>query len=146
MNVRIVVADERQAHFFDTSTATAPLAPCGSLQNPTGGLKDIDLESDRPGRRFGGTGQHHGVDGERSTERHATAQFAREVARKIDVDRVKHEFDKLVLVAGPRMLGLIRQELPATCRDVLAGEVSKDLLQQGAEVIRAVIPRDVFFH
>jgi protein required for attachment to host cells len=147
MNVRIVVADERQANFFDTSTAGQPLAPCGSLQNAVGGLKDIDLETDRPGRRFGGaSGHHHGVEGERSTERHATAQFAREVARKIEEGRVNHDFDKLVLVAGPRMLGLLRQELPETCRGILAGEVLKDLLQYGPDVIREVIPRDVFFH
>jgi protein required for attachment to host cells len=156
MNVRVVVADERQANFFDASRYGAPLSLRASLENPAGGMKDIELETDRPGRRFGGTtgvrhgvgaqqGHHHGVDGERSTERHELALFAKEVAQKIDNDRVKREFDRLVIVAGPRMLGLLRQELPDTCKSVLAGEISKDLAQHSEDAIRDIVPREAFF-
>jgi protein required for attachment to host cells len=150
MNVRVVVADERQANFFDTRKYGAPLALRASIENPTGGMKDMELETDRPGRRFGGGGgaqpaNHHGVDGERSTERHELTQFAKEVAQRIDNDRVHHEFDRLVIVAGPKMLGLLRQELPDTCKGVLAGEISKDLLKQGPDAVREVLPRDAFF-
>lgn len=156
MNVRIVAVDERQASFFDASRADGPLTLTGAMQNPTAGLKDIDLESDRPGRRYGGTsgvshgsggqgGHHHGVDGERSTERHELTQFAKDIAQQIDRDRINHAFDKLVLVAPPRMLGLLRQSLPEPARSVLAGEVSKDVVQMGAEAVRSVVPREAFF-
>lgn len=144
MNVRIVVADEREAAFFDASRPGAVLAR-GSLRNAVAGLKDSDLESDREGRRFGGAGQRHGVDGERSTERHEMTNFAREVARKIDEDRLARVFDKLFIVAGPRMLGLLRQELPQRCRDVVAGEIAKDLMRQDPQMIRDVVPREVFW-
>ena len=153
MNVRVVVADERQANFFDTSRHGGPLALRASIENPAGGMRDIELETDRPGRRFGGgaagAGQpanHHGVDGERSTEQHELALFAKEVAQKIDSGRVKHEFDKLVLIAGPKMLGLLRQELPDTCKGIIAGEISKDLAQHSEDAIRDAVPREVFFH
>lgn len=155
MNVRIVVVDERQASFFDASRADGPLTLSGAMQNPMAGLKDIDLETDRPGRRYGGTsgvrhgsvqaGHHHGVDGERSTERHELTQFAKDIAQQIDKDRVNHAFDKLVLVAPPRMLGLLRQSLTEPARSVLAGEVSKDVVQLGAEAVRSVVPREAFF-
>lgn len=156
MNVRVVVADERQASFFDASKYGAPLALRASLENPASGMKDTDLETDRAGRRFGGAsgvrhgsgpqqGHHHGVDGERSTERHELTLFAKEVAQKIDSDRVKHEFDRLVIIAGPKMLGLLRQELPETCKGVIAGEISKDLAQHSEDAIRDALPRDAFF-
>ncbi len=156
MNVRVVVADERHASFFDAYKYGAPLAARGIIENPVGGMKDIDLETDRAGRRFGGTngvrhgagvqaGHHHGVDGERSTERHELTLFAKEVAQRIDNDRIKHEFDRLVIVAGPRMLGLLRQQLPDTCRGVIAGEIPKDLGQHGEDAIRDALPRDAFF-
>ncbi len=156
MNVRVVVADERQAHFFDAQKYGAPLELRTTLENPTGGMKDIDLEADRPGRRFGGasgvrhgTGSqqahHHGVDGERSTEQHELSLFAKEVAHKIDSDRVKHEFDRLVIIAAPKMLGLLRQELPDTCKGVVAGEISKDLAQHSEDAIRDALPREAFF-
>jgi protein required for attachment to host cells len=156
MNVRIVVADERQANFFDAVTPTAPLIERGSLQNGTGGLKDIDLETDRPGRRSGGTsgvtygggamqGHHHGVDGEKSTVQHELTLFAKEVAQRIDADRARNKFDKLVLVAGPRMLGLLRQSLPKQSQSLLAGEVPKDIVQQGPDVILKAVPVDAFW-
>lgn len=157
MNVRVVVADERQANFFDASKYGAPLALRASLENPTGGKKDIDLETDRPGRRFGGASgvrhgsgsqqaHHHGVNGERSTEQHELTLFAKEVAQKIDGDRLKQEFDRLVIIAGPKMLGLLRQQLRDTCKGVIVGEISKDLARRGEGAIRDALPREAFFH
>lgn len=147
MNVRVVVADEREASFFDFASAKAPPQARGALLNDASGLKDQDLETDRPGRRFGGThGNRHAVDGERSAERHESEQFAREVARTLDGARVRNEFDRLVLIAAPRMLGLLREALPDTCRSVIAAEVSKELVHQNADTIRDAIPRAAFFH
>lgn len=155
MNVRIVVADERQANFFDAVTPKAPLTARGSLINESGGKKDIELESDRPGRRYGGTGgvnhagqaqgHHHGVNGERSTEQHDLTIFAKEVARRIDAGRARNEFDKLVLVAAPKMLGLLRQSLPTPSQSLLAEAISKDIVHQGPEAILRIIPADTFF-
>jgi protein required for attachment to host cells len=151
MNLRIVVADERQANFFDTYNLNGPLTPRGSVQNSKGGLKDTDLETDRAGRRFGGGAQsngpahHHGVNGERSTERHDVELFAKEVASKIDHARTQKEFDKLLLVAPPKMLGLLRQSLPSQAHSMLAGEITKDLVRHGPEAILKLIPPDTFF-
>lgn len=156
MNVRVVVADERHATFFDASKYGAPLATRRMLENPVAGAKDTDLETDRAGRRYGGTngarhgvgvqaGHHHGVNGERSTERHELSLFAKEVAQRIDKDRINHEFDRLIIVAGPRMLGLLRQELPAPCKGILAGEIPKDLAQHGENAIMQALPKDAFF-
>lgn len=147
MNVRVVVADSRQANFFDAGKPAGPWTQRGSLHNEAAGMKDIDLETDREGRRFGGTaGHHHGVNGERSTERHELTSFAREVAQNIEAARVAHEFDRLVIVAGPRMLGLLREELPQPCREALAAEVAKDLSAQDVAALRDAVPREVFWN
>ena len=148
MNVRIVVADERRALFFD-STRPSDCRPRGSIENPAAGLKDVDLETDRPGTRMGGGtnggAMRHGVNGERSTERHELAMFAKEVGHRIDADRVGHQFDKLVLVAAPKMLGLIRQSLPTQTQSLLASEIPKDLAQHDPSVIMNAIPKDTFW-
>lgn len=145
MNIRIVVADERRVNFFDTAALNSPLAPQGSMYNAAAGLRDQDLESDREGRRFGGTaGHHHGVDGERSTQQHELTLFAKEVAQRIDSARVNHEFDKLILVAAPKMLGLLRQCLPEPSQTLVAAEVAKDVVHQGTDAIRNVVPREAF--
>ncbi|HKU15454.1 MAG TPA: host attachment protein [Steroidobacteraceae bacterium] len=146
MKVRVVVADERDANFFDLEKPQAPLQARGSLHNDSA-RPDRELESDRPGRRFGvPAGSRHAVDGERSTQRHESELFARTVARTIDDARTRHEFDRLVLVAAPRMLGMIREALPAPCRTVVAAEIAKDFMQHDADVIRDAVPRDAFLH
>ncbi|WP_161810413.1 host attachment protein [Steroidobacter agaridevorans] len=150
MNVRIVVADERQASFYDAVTPRSPLTERASLRNERTGKRDIEMETDRPGRRFGGTGvggtegHHHGVTGEKSTVLHELTLFAKEVARKIETDRARNEFDRLVLMAGPKMLGLLRQSLSSPTQSMLAGEISKDILRQGPDVILKAVPIEAF--
>jgi protein required for attachment to host cells len=119
------------------------------MYNPVAGLKDQDLETDREGRHQGGmasNGQmhHHGVDGERSTKRHELTQFAKEVGLRVEASRVNHEFEKLILVAPPKMLGLLRQSLSEPARTLLAAEVAKDIVHQGPNAIREVVPREAF--
>ena len=147
MNVRVVVADERDANFFDVATPQADPQARGSLHNDAA-RPDRDLETDRPGRRLSGSDNNnrHAVDGERSTERHEMELFALEVARTIDGARTRHEFDRLVLIAAPRMLGLLREALPAACRSVVAGEISKDFVHHDLATIRDAIPRAAFVH
>lgn len=145
MKVRIVVADERQASFYDASKPDGPLFQQGEIQNDSAGLKDQDLETDRPGRRFGGAGHHHDVDGERSTKRHELTLFARKVAQRIDQDRMAKAFDKLVIVAPPKVLGLLRQSLPAPVHNFVAAEIPKDLLHRGDDAIRDAVPRETFW-
>lgn len=144
ITVRVVVADERDVTFFDLTKPQAPLEARGSLHNDSA-RPDRELETDRPGRRFGGTdGNRHAVDGERSTQRHETEMFAKQVARALDGGRTRHEFDRLVLIAAPRMLGMLRDALPAPCQAVVAAEVAKDLAHDQVESIRDAVPRDVF--
>jgi protein required for attachment to host cells len=155
MNIRVVVADERRATFFDVRKPSS-LEEAGAVENPAGRLKDTALETDREGRRSAGTrgathGQsqmqgHHGVDGERSTVLHDLTLYAKEVGRRIDADRVGRKFDKLVIVAAPKMLGLIRQSIPSKVQPMIAGEIPKDLANRGADAILNVIPKDAFFH
>jgi len=154
MTLRIVVADERQANFFDAANPGSLIAQ-GSIVNGAAGLKDRDLETDREGRRHGGTGgmshsggapqtHHHGVDGERSTEIHDLSLFAKAVAQRIDAERASNSFDRLVIIASPKVLGLLRKALPAQSEAALAAEIPKDLLHRGPHAILGALPKGIF--
>jgi protein required for attachment to host cells len=155
MNLRIVVADEREANFFDALSPTV-LEGRGTLQNPKAGLKDIDMETDRAGRRYGGSsgvrhgsgqvqGHHHGVDGERSTEQHELMVFAKDVAKRIDAERLGKQFDRLIIIAPPKMLGLLRQSLPGETKSLLAAEIAKDLVHHDSNAVLTAVPREAFY-
>ena len=147
MNVRVLVADEREANFFDAHNVASPLEMCGTMVNDAATLRDRDLESDRPGRGFNPAAPgRHGVYGERSTRRHEMEMFAKEIARAIDDARARNEFERLVIVAGPRMLGWLREALPAPTRAVVVAEVIKDIVHDDVEAIREVVPREAFLH
>jgi protein required for attachment to host cells len=147
MNVRVLVADEREVNFFDAKSAIGPLHMRGAMVNESATLHDRDLETDRGGSSLNrGAPGKHGIDGERSTKRHFMELFARHVARAVEDARARNEFDRLVIVAGPRMLGWLRNALSQTTRSLVAAEIPKDLLHADASAIRDVLPREAFFH
>lgn len=72
-------------------------------------------------------GQRHGP-GEKSDLGHERqAAFAREVAEELNKEAAKGAFERLTVVAPPRMLGVLRDHLSTAARGKLAGELAKDL-------------------
>ena len=110
-------------------------------------MHDRDLESDRSGSGFNPAAPgRHGVDGDRSAKRHGMERFAKQVARAIDDARVPHEFERLVIMANPKMLGWLREALSEPTRSVIVAEIDKDLVHQDTQQIREAVPREAFFH
>lgn len=145
MRVRVVVADECEASFFDVDRVHAPMRLTTKLEDDRGRMQDRELETDKPGRSF--SRMTHGrsaMDGERSTQRHLQTRFARRIAKEIDKARHRHEFGRLVIMAGPRMLGLIREALPQKTQSAVTMEITKDVVHQDADTIRSYLPKGVF--
>jgi protein required for attachment to host cells len=142
MTTRVVVADERKARFYDANGVREPLHLRSSLEDPTARLRDRDLETDRPGRSFDRMpAGRHGMDGERGARKQQRIRFAQRIARRIERARARNEFDRLVLVAAPRMLGLIRPHLSDASRALTAAEVRKDLTRRDATEIKTHVPK-----
>lgn len=73
-----------------------------------------------------------------SDARHSHDQtFAREIVHDLQKARRARQFDRLVLSAGPHMLGLLRPQLDAPLRAMLVGEIAKDLTAQSIESVEA---------
>jgi protein required for attachment to host cells len=151
MRVRVVVADESEARFFDLSGPRARLRLCGRVANPAARQHDRDLKSDRPGRVFNraaGTGRrgavaHHATGGERRPRTEEARRFARRIARELAQSQREERFDRLVLMAGPRFLGTLRAALRKSIRDAVA-EVPRDLVHQDERAVREHLPRELF--
>ena len=140
MTTRVVVADEHEARFYDVKSLRAPMHLTASLEDGAARLHDKDLESDKPGRAVGANGVRSAMDGERSTKKQYISRFARHIARAIEAARRHHQFDRLVLIAAPRMLGLIRPHLSQPCRALIAAEIAKDLSDIDARGVRRYVP------
>ncbi|HEX5048347.1 MAG TPA: host attachment protein [Gammaproteobacteria bacterium] len=140
----IVVADERRAMLYLSGALREPFALLQTIEND-GDAPDRELETDRPGRKFSSaTGQRHATDGERSTRRTRQEGFARRVADEIERARKAGKFDRLVLMCGARMLGLLREAMSTQTRELVLVEVPKDMAKHDEPAIRAHVPQETW--
>ena len=137
MRIRIVVADQSEARFYDLQSADKPLELVGRMNDPNAHLHDRDFKSDRPGRVFDsappasgrrGARSHHSTGSERSPRRHEAQLFARQIVESLERSMSDGQFERFVLIAGPRFLGDLRAALPAHVRNALLATVAKDLV------------------
>ena len=116
---RLLRADrtERRFHLIREEAHAASRAKAGELM------------ADRQGRSFESShsGSRHALEPDTDPKLVEKRRFSAELADELDAAAAADRFDRLVLVAEPRMLGLLRQELPERVADRLELEIAKDL-------------------
>jgi protein required for attachment to host cells len=151
MRVRIVVANQSEARFYDSIGRT--LIDSGALINPAGRVHERDLVSDRPGRVFDraavsghrrGATARHATGPEHTARRHSIEVFARRIGATLEHAWRARRYDTLVLIAGPAFLGRLRPALPSAVRAVVAATVRKDVVGRPAEELLDYLPRSLF--
>jgi len=75
------------------------------------------------------------MSSEETSKERAAADFAREVARAIEARRTHEGFRRLVLVAEPGFLGLLRAALDPVSAKLVDGEVRKQLVARDTKEI-----------
>jgi len=136
----IVVADEFQAHFYASEKKFGPLQEFSSFENETAREKLEDLVSDRGGRSFDSQGAaRHTYNEEKSNLKTRSYDvFAKNLAERIREGRLNHKFDKLVVIAAPRFLGVLRKSLEAKgLKPELT--IDKDVTNRDAAFIRQLL-------
>jgi len=133
----IVAADSSRARILQVVGREHRLVEIQDFLNPKGRTHDRELITDAH-PRFSGHGGV-GKSGERPTSgpgsdrqetaavEHETELFAKQIDRYLDKARVKGRFDKLYLVAPPKFLGLLRQNLGKETAKHVVEEIDKDL-------------------
>lgn len=151
MSVRIVVANQAEAAFYDLKGRIGVPQLRTRLTDPLAHLHDRDFKSDRPGRMSDhaaipghrrGASAHHGTGGERRPRKHEAELFARAVAQQLEQGHQNGEFQHLVLMAAPAFLGLLRKAMASSVRACVTAEVNKDLVHEPAAALQAHVPPD----
>lgn len=124
----ILVAQRAGAKLYEHRKAGGPLALVREFPHPEGRLKDREIETDRPGRSYESQGvRSSSYTREVSAHEELALHFARELGEMLGSARAKNEYGRLVLVAEPRFLGLLRESLDPRTNDVVVGTVNKQL-------------------
>ena len=140
-DIWILTANGSQATIFEAQSPTSPLVEVATLENPEARAKQMDLASDRPGRTFDSVGgQRHAKAAPTEPKTQAQIRFAKAVAARLEQGRVDNAFGRLVLVAAPAFLGLLRPNFGAPLAARVSLEVDKDYTALKADELRARLP------
>jgi protein required for attachment to host cells len=108
-------------------------------------LKSQAIDADRPGRSFESAGmKRHSMSREVDPKKQAAIGFAKRVAERLEHARRQGEMERLILVAAPEFLGLLRDHLGADLRRLIDEEFSLDLAHMTPQQIRAHLPETLF--
>ena len=153
MRVRIVVADQNEADFYELEQRDMPPRFVQRLEDADAHLHNRDLKSDRPGRVFDhaptpggrrGAVGHHSTGGERNPRKVEAIRFARRIADALDEERRDHRYERLVIMAPPAFLGFLRKEMPAAVQAMLTAEIGKDLVHEPPDALSGYLPPGTF--
>jgi protein required for attachment to host cells len=120
----IVVADGARARIFSAGTRDGGIAEVADLVNPGAKERDDDIASysggeGRPGARTSTQ--------EKSAVEHANERFSKYLSGYLEAARNQHRYERVYLVASPKFLGRLRQDLSEATRKLVAEELDKDI-------------------
>lgn len=134
-NAWLLIANASIARLFKIDKPRAVIPLC-TLKHDESRLHNLDLVSDKPGRSFESRGStRHGLGDEETPKKHEEQVFAKQVARFLEQSHAKNDLEHLYIAAGPTFLGMLRSELHKSTKEIIAGELDKELAHLTLEEI-----------
>ena len=104
-----------------------------------------DIMSDKPGRSFSSVGPgRSAMEYASDPVKDAKRAFVDEAVTLLHEHFVKHDFTQLAVFAGPEMLGLLRDGLPADLKHAVILEMPKNFLHETSHELRRIVTEYVF--
>jgi protein required for attachment to host cells len=139
----VVVADSEKVLFLrnltDQQDPNFEVTDVEAQDNPS----DREQSANRPGRMHdGGPGHKSAMD---DTDWHELAKerFAKDLADMLYADAHKGAFEKLVLVASPQVLGVLREEMHQEVASKVVAEISKTLTNHTVNDIEKIVKAEL---
>ncbi|ASK33581.1 host attachment protein [Alloalcanivorax mobilis] len=135
MTTYIVASNAAHARVFAHEIGV--LREIDRLEHPQSQMHTGDLRTGGKGTRSGGPSdapQRATGNQQATSDKHA-AFFASEVAEYLKDARASAQADRLMLIAEPRFLGVLRQKLDTPTRNAVIREVDKDLTKASVDQI-----------
>ena len=135
----VVVADGEKAMLL--RNLTGPVDPQLELISQTrqDTQSELHQRSDRPGRRTDGGPQQKSAMEDTDPRDTARQRFARELSDTLYDHARKKDFDGVILVASPQILGSLRADMHPEVANRVVGEVPKTLTNHSLPKIKSVL-------
>ena len=123
-----VVADGARARFYRSNVGGTRIEPALDYELVADKRPSRALVTDKPGRTKDRMAHgRHAMEPSTDPHVHEQKAFALKIAEVLDEHRNSNDFDELVIVAPPKMLGYLREAMPDALRKRVRREVAKDL-------------------
>lgn len=142
--VWVLVADRSRARVFAAEAQLDDeLSEIAAFANAAGQERPQDMDTDRQGY-FRGRGGASEACEPRTDFKHQTAQqFAGELVDYLEDGRERQQFGRLVIVAAPLFLGVLREKLPGPLAQSVVLEIDKDYTQLSSGELRRHLPAEL---
>ena len=133
MNVKakywVLVANSGQARILEMQRKPYEFRQVADLVSETQHLTSKELVSDASGRVYHTQGPGtHSMKPRSDPHENAEEQFSRSLAQKMEKAAQLRRFDQLLVIADPKTMGRLRQQMHKAVSDRVADEVSLDLV------------------
>ncbi len=132
----VLVADESRARLFSTDKIRVALNEFEDVINPEGRLRNQEIYTDEAGRGrgLGGPGGH-AMELADNNPQEQVRRFCKQLVERLSKGLHKRAYRKLILIAPPSFIGLLRQQLPDGVQAHVQKELVKDLTADRADSI-----------
>lgn len=141
-NLWIVVAHQAGVRIFRRNRPSDGIELVEKFDHPAGRLRDHDIGTDRPGRAFtpspgvnvsgalggaGHTNRKGGMEPRVMPHEMDVIRFTQDIAQHLETSRAQNKFNRLVLVAEPHELGLLKESLDKKTGECVVATLNKNL-------------------
>ena len=124
----IIVTDSVKARIFSRENKNSVLREVEDLTHPSGRKKASELESDKPGRSFDSRGQgRHSMEPAHTRRDKELMVFVEQISDYLSTHQ--DDYDDLIIISPPRLLGLLRKQLDKTVSRKVTQEIDKDMVK-----------------
>jgi len=124
----IVLADEANARVYQPQENRRDWTLVTELTHPQSRAREAELGRDKPGRVKQSAGYRSALEPHTPRKKVEVEKFARQVGKMLDDALAKKAYERLILVAPPSFLGVLRSKLTDRVQRSIATTVEKDYL------------------
>lgn len=125
----ILFADRAHAKIYTRHYVNGAMQEHLILEHPEARKFQHEQGTDRPGRgQAAGTGQHHAYEDHADFPEQESQAFLKEVGREINEAAENDQLDKLVLIALPKTMAMVKSTFSKSTLKKVTGEYSKNLI------------------
>lgn len=136
----ILVANKMEAKIYEKRPDQTEMSSLKEFGNPKARATDKDLGTDKPGRSFDmGVGMRHALSQEHGPADTALQEYVRTISHELENGLKQHSFGRLVLIAGPNLLGRLKGELAPQLLSCLIKAIPKNLVSAPLTQVREEI-------